>query len=97
MSKMGSHDPLRHLKHKLWPLKFYNLHDFFVCRWHAIYGWKDFDKGYNFALDFTSIEGMDTKLWTSKVVGISILRISGLQLGNPETKMTFGCWPHGQA
>jgi hypothetical protein len=51
MSKMGSHDPFGHLKHKLWPK-----------------------------------EGLHTKLWASKVVGVLILRISGLQLGNPKTK-----------
>jgi hypothetical protein len=62
MSKMCSHDPIGHLKHKLWPkegsgvnssidsqkLKVGNRLDLLVCRWHATYQWKDFDKGYNF-------------------------------------------------
>jgi hypothetical protein len=44
------------------------------------------EKGYNFALDLTSIEGLHTKLWDSKVAGIPILRISRLSLESLETK-----------
>jgi hypothetical protein len=44
------------------------------------------DKGYNFALDLTSIEGLHTKLWDSKVTGIPILGISRLPLESPGTK-----------
>jgi hypothetical protein len=76
MSKMGLHDPFGYLKHKLWlkegsesncqfdyrSLKIKNRPDFFMCRWHATYYWKDFDKGYNFASNLTSIEGLHTKL-----------------------------------
>jgi len=46
---------------------------------------KALNKGYNFALNFTSIGGVHTKLWASKVARVSISRISGLQLGSPET------------
>jgi hypothetical protein len=53
-----------------------------VCRWR----WKAFDEGYNFALDFISIEGLQTKLWASKVVKVPILIISGLPLRSPGTK-----------
>jgi hypothetical protein len=35
-------------------------------------------KGYNFALDLTSIGALHTKLWASKVVGVLILGILGL-------------------
>jgi hypothetical protein len=54
--------------------------------------WKALDEGYNFALDLTSIGGLDKKLWDSKVQGVPILRISGLNLRVPG-KMTFGCIP----
>jgi hypothetical protein len=43
-----------------------------------MYRWKNFDKGYNFALDLTSIEGFHKKLWASKVVGVPILGIVGV-------------------
>jgi hypothetical protein len=86
---MGSHDPFRYLKHKLWPkeksevklarpLKVGNRPYSLACRWHAIYHWKAFDKGYNLALDLISIEGLHTKLWVSKVAGVAILGISKL-------------------
>jgi hypothetical protein len=51
-----------------------------------MYYWKFFDKGYNFVKDFTSIGGLYTKLWASKVMGVLILGISGLQLWSPEKK-----------
>jgi len=84
---------LGYLKHKLWqkkrfrfrfdsrPLKIRNHFDLLTCRWHATYRWKDFDKGYNFVLDFTLIRGLDKTLWASKVMGVPILGILGLQLG----------------
>jgi hypothetical protein len=54
MSKVGSHDPFGHLKHKLSPkegmgvkltvdsrpLKVGNRFDFLACRWCATYYWK---------------------------------------------------------
>ncbi len=100
MSKMGSHDPFGHLKHKLWPkkgresiwqfdsrsLKVRNRPDFLVCRWHATHHWKAFDEAYNFALSFISIRGLHTKLQPYKVVGVPILAISGLPLGSFGTK-----------
>jgi hypothetical protein len=95
MYKMGLHDPFGYLKHKLWPkegprvklpLKVENRPDFLVFRWRATYSWKDFDEGYNFVLDLTSIEGLHTKLWASKVAGVPILGILRLPLGSPETK-----------
>jgi hypothetical protein len=39
---------------------------------------KLYKKGYNFALDLTSIKGMHKKLWASKVVKVPILGISRL-------------------
>jgi hypothetical protein len=64
-----------------------------VCKWHATYHWKAFNKGYNFALDLTSIEGLHTKLWASKIAGVLILGISGLPLGNCGTKWHLGASP----
>jgi hypothetical protein len=98
------------LKHKLWPkegsgfklarpLKVKNRPEFLAWRWHDTYHWKALNEGYNFASNLTSIGGLHTKLWASKVTRVSILGISGLTLGSPmgesRDKMTFGCWPHG--
>jgi hypothetical protein len=46
--------------------------------WLAIYHWKVLNKGYNFSLNFTPIEGLKKKLWASKVAGVPISRISRL-------------------
>jgi hypothetical protein len=101
MSKMSSHDPFEYLKHKLWPketsrvkfdqfdsqpLKVKNCPYFLACRCCATYRWKALNKGYNFALDFTSIRSLHTKLWAPKVVGVPTLGILGLPLGSPGTK-----------
>jgi len=61
-----------------WPLKVRNHLELLVCKWCATYCWKALDKGYNFVLNLISIEGFQKKLWASKVVGVSILRISRL-------------------
>jgi hypothetical protein len=73
-----------------WPLKVENRPNFLAWRWHATYLWKDFKEGYNFASNLTSIKGLHTKLWASKVTGLSILGISGLPLGSPGTKWHSG-------
>jgi hypothetical protein len=41
------------------------------------YRWKDFNKGYNFALDLTAIKGLHTKLWAPKVAKVPTMGISG--------------------
>jgi hypothetical protein len=100
MSKMGSHRPFGHLKDKLWPkesqesnwqfdsqpLKFKNRPDFLVLKQCATYRWKALNKGYNFASDLIAIRGLHRKLCTFKVVGVLVVAISGLPLGNPRTK-----------
>ncbi len=68
------------------PLKVKNRPDFLACRWRATYHWKDLNKGYNFALDLISIEGLNTKLWGPKFARVPTLGISGLPFGSPETK-----------
>jgi hypothetical protein len=90
MFKMNLCDPFGLLKHKLW-LKVGNRPDSLTCRWRATYCWKVLDEGYNFAYNLTSIKGLHTKLWASKVMGvlilgILILGISRLPLGSPGTK-----------
>jgi hypothetical protein len=54
---------------------------------------KALDKGYNFALDVTSIRGMHKMLYASKVAKDPIGNFGILDLG----KMTFGCSPCGQS
>jgi hypothetical protein len=68
------------------PLKVGNRPDFLACRWNATYRWKDFNEGYNFALDLISIGGLQIKLWAPKVTRIPSLRISVLPLRSPGTK-----------
>jgi hypothetical protein len=46
----------------------------------------NFKEGYNFALNLISIEGLYTKLWAPKVIGVPILGILRLTFGSPETK-----------
>jgi len=100
MFKMGSHHPFGQMKHKLcpkkglesnWqfdsrPLKVRNQPDLRACRWRAIYSWKALNKGYNFALDLISIQGLHVKLWAFKVTRVPTLAISGLPLRSPGTK-----------
>ncbi len=43
-----------------------------MCRWRATYFWKALNKGYNFALDFISIKGLQKKLWVSNFAGVLI-------------------------
>jgi len=104
---MGSHDPFEYLNTSYgpkkgqesicqfdsWPLKVKNRPDLLMCMWHVTYCWKALNEGYNFALDLTSIGGLKTKLWASKVVGVPILKISGLQIKSFETKWHLGAGP----
>ncbi len=57
------------------------------------YRWKDFDKGYNFFLNLTSIKGLHAKLWAPKVARVLVVRILGLPLGSFETKWHLGASP----
>jgi hypothetical protein len=75
------------------PLKVKNLPDFLANMWHTTYCWKNLNKGYNFASDFTSIEGLHTKLWAPKVAKVLILGILGLTLGSLGTKWHLGASP----
>jgi hypothetical protein len=57
-----------------------------MCRWRVTNRWKALDEGYKFSLDLISIEGLHTKLWDPKVVGVLTLAISGLPFESPRTK-----------
>jgi hypothetical protein len=54
------------------------------------YHWKTLDEGYNFFSNLASIGGLDSKLWASKVMKVSIWGISRLQLGSLEIKWHLG-------
>jgi hypothetical protein len=74
-------------------LKVGNCPDFLTCRWRSTYHWKSVNEGYNFALDFISIEGLHTKLWLHKITRVPTLKLSGLALGSFETKWHVGASP----
>jgi hypothetical protein len=54
-----------------------------MWKWRTTYRWKALDEGYNFFLDLTSIGGLYTKLWASKVVRVPISKISRFSSGSP--------------
>ncbi len=68
------------------PLKVRNRPDFLVCKQRATYRWKALNKGYNFALDYIAIGGLQRKLCAFKVARTSVVGISKLPLGSPGTK-----------
>jgi hypothetical protein len=73
-----------------WPLKVRNHPDFLTCRWCATYCWKVLDKGYNFAWNLISIEGLHIMLWAPKVARVLDVGISRLPSGSPMTKWHLG-------
>jgi hypothetical protein len=79
------------------PLKVKNRPNSLACKWCATYCWKALNEGYSFSSDLISIGSLHTKLWVSKVAEVPVLRILGLQLKSPKTKITFGCWSCDQA
>jgi hypothetical protein len=72
------------------PLKVGNHPNFFTCRWRATYYWKIFNEDYNFSSNLILIRGLHVKLWALKIVGDSVVGISGLPLGSLGTKWHFG-------
>ncbi len=72
------------------PLKVRNHLDLLACRWCATYHWKTIDKGYNFALNLTSITRSygPTKLRKSQ-----FWEFHNFQLGSPMTKWHLGVGP----
>jgi hypothetical protein len=60
------------------PEKVRNWLDLLGFKQHVTYRWKALNESYNFALNCTSIWGLVTKLWGSKVIIVLIGAISGL-------------------
>jgi hypothetical protein len=69
-----------------WPLKVKNRPNFLVHRRRATYHWKVLDKGYNISSDFSTIRGLQSKLWAPKIIGVPTTGIPRLPLGSLETK-----------
>jgi len=70
-----------------------NRLDLLVCKRRATYHWKALNEGYNFALDYISIQGLLAKLWGSKIAGVLIWAILGLPLGSLGTKGNLDVGP----
>jgi hypothetical protein len=111
MFKMGSHDPFGHLKYKLWPKERPEVKLtiwFSTTKSRELPHWKAFNEGYNFALDLISIEGLHTKLWAPKVVGIPEQNdiwvlvmwpctkyiIRGKVVASPKSELWWVLWVH---
>jgi hypothetical protein len=73
------------------PLKVRNRPDPGVCRWIATHYWKALEESYKFASDLVPIGGLSWELWSLKVPGVQTGIVSGLLLGSPGTKKSFGC------
>ncbi len=58
----------------------------YVCAKGVTYGWKTFEKGYNFAQDITSTGGMHKKLWASSVATLALGSRPKQGLAKLETK-----------
>jgi hypothetical protein len=99
MSKIGLHDPFKHLKHKLWPkerlgvklaiwfstTKSRELTQFPYVQVACDLPLKSSRRRLQLCLNLISI-GLHAKLYDPKVVKIPTLGISRLPFGNPETK-----------
>ncbi len=100
MFKMGSHDPFGNLKHKLWPKKrsrvklpiwlatiksresprFHRVQ--MVCDILLENSWQ----GLQFCFRSHLNRSLHAKLWAHKIMGVPVVKMLGLPLGNPETK-----------
>ncbi len=61
-----------------------------MCRWLATYHFKALNEGYNFVSNLISIEGLQKKLWASKVVEVQISKISRLLIWKSWEKWHLG-------
>jgi hypothetical protein len=68
------------------PPKVANRPYFFVFGWRETYCWKALNKGYNFTLDFISIEDPHAKLWAPQ----SCESPNFGNFGTPKTKWHLG-------
>jgi len=104
---MGFHDPFRYSKHKLWPKEgpWVKLSIWFLTIKSWEWPWFSYvqmvchiplersQQGLQFCFKFTSIRGLHTKLWDSKVARVPILGISGLPFGSLGTQWHLGASP----
>jgi hypothetical protein len=109
MSKMSSHLPFGHLKHKLWPkerlgvkltiwlstIKSQKLTRLRCVQVACDTSLESSQQGCNFASDLISIRGLHAKLWGPKVMGLPTLAILKLPLGSPGTKSHLDVGPVG--
>jgi hypothetical protein len=100
MSKMGSHRPFGHLKHKLWSkerpgvkltvwlltIKSWKINPMFSHAGGVKISLESSRQGLQLCLDLIAIGGLHAKLCGPKVAGVPTVGISGLPLGSPETK-----------
>jgi hypothetical protein len=107
MSKMGFHDPFGYSKHKLWPKEGsrIKLPIWFLTTKSWEWPWFSYvqvvchiplessQQGLQLCFRFTSIGGLHTKLWDSKVARVLILGILGLPFGSLRTQWHLGAGP----
>jgi len=62
-----------------------------MCKWSVTHCWKALEESYNFASYLIPIRDLSRELRAPKVVGFQTGTVSGLFLGNPENKKSFGC------
>jgi hypothetical protein len=106
MSKMGLHDPYGWLEHKLCAKEelgvklaiWFSTIKFLESPWLPCVqvvcniSLESSRQGLQLYFRPTAIKGIHTKLWTSKVVEVLILRIWKLPFGSLRTKWHLGVW-----
>jgi len=107
MSKMSSHDPFKHLKHKLWPkegpgvkltiwlltIKSHELRRFPCVQVACDILLESSRQGLQLCFRPHIHRRFTHKLWAPKVTEVPIVRILGLQLGKPGTKWHLSAGP----
>jgi hypothetical protein len=100
MSKMGSHDPFEHLKHKLWPKEGLGIKLVVwfppTKSWESTWfpyvqvacniSFKISQQGLQFCIRSYLNRRSTHKVMGPKVAGVPTLRISGFPFGSPRTK-----------
>ncbi len=107
MFKMSSHNPFKHLKHKLWSkegsgvkltiwlptTKSQKLRQFPCVQVACDISLESSWQGLQLFFRPHLHQRFTHKLWAPKVTEVPIVRISGLQLGKPRTKWHLGVVP----
>ncbi len=78
-------------------LKVGNRPNFLTCKWHATYHWKALNEGYNFAFKPHLHRRFAHKVMGPQNCESPNLKKLKIPTWESQNKMTFGCWPHGQA